>query len=124
MTSSADSGTVTGGSQLAAAPAASRSCAHCGAPLNRRQRRFCSPACTARHCTPPPRPFPIEALLEVAGVSLGQLGRLVAANGLIVAMAAVHGLTVSEADRWAVRLGYHPSFVWPEWFDIALEGAA
>jgi hypothetical protein len=25
-----------------------------------------------------------------------------------------------EADRYAVRIGKHPSQIWPEWFDIEL----
>jgi hypothetical protein len=25
------------------------------------------------------------------------------------------GLTIAQADRWAVAAGYHPAVVWPEW---------
>jgi hypothetical protein len=25
---------------------------------------------------------------------------------------------VYGADKWAVRLGKHPSQIWPEWFDL------
>ena len=29
-------------------------------------------------------------------------------------------LSVYEADRYAIRLGHHPSHYWPTWFDDAL----
>ena len=29
----------------------------------------------------------------------------------------VHGLSVRQADRFAIHLGYHPSILWPSWFD-------
>lgn len=36
---------------------------------------------------------------------------------------APRGLTERQADRWATRLGLHPSNVWPEWgTDIDLAG--
>ena len=31
--------------------------------------------------------------------------------------AARQGLTVNEADRWAIRLGYMPQEIWDDWYD-------
>lgn len=73
---------------------------------------------------PAQRLFPIEPLLAAAKITVGQLARAVNANGSAVHQAALYGLTVSEADRWAIRLGHHPATVWPEWVDVALQGAA
>lgn len=28
------------------------------------------------------------------------------------------GLTDHQADRYACRIGYHPSVIWPDWWDI------
>jgi hypothetical protein len=25
------------------------------------------------------------------------------------------GLSLNQADRWAVAAGYHPALIWPEW---------
>lgn len=33
------------------------------------------------------------------------------------------GLSADQADRYAVRAGYHPSLVWPSWFDDAEDDA-
>ncbi len=39
---------------------------------------------------------------------------------LATVRAAVHrGLSEYHADRWAIRLGFHPSLIWPDWFDDA-----
>lgn len=35
-----------------------------------------------------------------------------------------HGLTSWDADMAAVRLGLHPSAIWPEWWSIALDELA
>jgi hypothetical protein len=29
-----------------------------------------------------------------------------------------NGLRWSQADVWAIRAGFHPSEVWPEWLDV------
>jgi len=31
-----------------------------------------------------------------------------------------NGLTVNEADRVAVRLGVHPSAIWPDWWTVGV----
>lgn len=37
-----------------------------------------------------------------------------------VALAAATGLSDTQADRWAIALGYHPAQVWPDWIDAGL----
>jgi hypothetical protein len=50
------------------------------------------------------------------------LARALGIQSTVVARAAERGLSDSQADRWAVRLGYHPMSVWGwAWIDAALE---
>lgn len=64
-----------------------------------------------------PRPFPIAPLLAATGLTAGQLGDQVKASGETVAYAAENGLTLSEADRWAIRCQHMPEHIWPDlWF--------
>jgi hypothetical protein len=48
----------------------------------------------------------------------------IAAEALGVSVRTVHhwrvrGLNEQQADHIACRLGYHPSLIWPEWWDGA-----
>ena len=43
--------------------------------------------------------------------------RAVGASGTTWAHALLNGLTDRQADRWAIRLGYHPIEIWPTWCD-------
>jgi hypothetical protein len=52
-----------------------------------------------------PRTFPLQPLTTAAGLNNHQLAAAVKANGTRIAQAATTGLTYSEADRWAVRVG-------------------
>lgn len=64
-----------------------------------------------------PRPYPIQPLLDAAHITTGQLGRAVNANGTTITQAARDGLTLSQADRWAIRLHLMPEEIWPEFSD-------
>jgi len=56
--------------------------------------------------------WPIAPLAEL----VGKHRAYVAASPTPKALRAAGGLTDQQADRAAVRCGYHPSEVWPEWF--------
>ena len=61
---------------------------------------------------PAERRFPLQALLDETGLDEARLRKLVNCSGLIWKEARERGCTLSEADRWAVRAGIHPVFVW------------
>jgi hypothetical protein len=68
-----------------------------------------------------PRQYPIGPLLEQTGHTPSSLGAHVGASGTDINRAAEHGLTVSQADMWATRWGFHPAEIWAAWFDITSE---
>lgn len=57
-------------------------------------------------------PWPLQALLDAAGVLAGALAVRIGVAGAAVSAAARDGLTDVQADTWAVRLGTHPLLVW------------
>lgn len=68
------------------------------------------------------RPFPIAPLLTLSRASsLSELCLMVGARKTAVSTAAAEGLTDTQADRWAVALGFHPSEVWPSWWALVPE---
>ena len=83
------------------------------------------PVCSLRHsprCTRNGPTWPLAPLLDqfvpYAGVSA--LADRLSVNPCRLIELAEVGLTDDMADRWAVRLGLHPSLVWPDWFDAGL----
>lgn len=56
--------------------------------------------------------FDLTVLLARTGFTHRQLGRQVHANGSVVAHAIERGASRDQADRWAVRCGYHPASIW------------
>ncbi|CAB5217700.1 hypothetical protein UFOVP209_6 [uncultured Caudovirales phage] len=68
-----------------------------------------------------PRIWPIEPLLDITGITrFTHLARAVRANGVTASSALNEGLTDRQADNWAIRCGYHPAEIWPEWFEKGL----
>lgn len=61
--------------------------------------------------------WPLEPLAEIVGLHRAY----VSASTNPKAIRAAGGLTDRQADRAAVRCGYHPSEIWPEWFTHADE---
>jgi hypothetical protein len=59
--------------------------------------------------------WPLEPLAEIVGLHRAY----VSASTTPKAIRAAGGLTDRQADRAAVRCGYHPSEIWPEWFTYA-----
>jgi hypothetical protein len=59
--------------------------------------------------------WPVEPLADIVGVHRAY----VAASTTPKAIRAAGGLTDRQADRAAVRCGFHPSEIWPEWFTHA-----
>ncbi len=69
----------------------------------------------------PPHPFPLATLLDAAHIGDGEQG--IVSLGPVVARAIYRirkfqdgYLSVRQADLWAVRFGFHPCEVWPDWF--------
>lgn len=66
--------------------------------------------------------WPIRPLLDLApdGITREDLSRLIGASHETIEACKVYGCSDLQADRWACRLGYHPSLIWPDWFDAGL----
>lgn len=73
------------------------------------------------------RPFPVAALARALGLDPADTGRLALRLGMnrrTVARARPVGLTVVQADEWALRAGLLPGEVWPAWNRVELRGVA
>lgn len=67
--------------------------------------------------------YPIERLIAAAQLdNHAQLALRLGLHHDTVRHAAALGLTDRQADRWAVRLGLHPAWVWPTWFADTPDG--
>ena len=78
------------------------------------------PAAARRRGRPraPAGPFPLEPLLrECASVST--LSRAVGVDRATIGRRRQNGLSVFEADEWAVACGRHPIEVWSDWIELA-----
>jgi hypothetical protein len=67
------------------------------------------------------RRYPLEALMEATGLSEAHLARRVGMDGTTLKRARENGLVASAADRYAVRAGFVPWLVWPEWIADQIE---
>lgn len=56
----------------------------------------------------------IERLVALCG-SAHRLTMITGADGRAISRARVEGLTLEQADRYALALGFHPSQLWPAW---------
>jgi hypothetical protein len=64
-------------------------------------------------------PHPIEPLIERTGATdLQHLARLLGISDRWARELKATGLTDTQADRYACRIGYHPSILWPTWLNI------
>ena len=68
--------------------------------------------------------YPLQPLLDAAGITMSRLRDVVAIGGSTYANARRIGLTAEQADRYAVKLGLHPYEVWPEMADDAAKAAS
>jgi hypothetical protein len=59
-------------------------------------------------------------LLDVAGGTTGVAAQVLGVSGDAMTEAVEHGLSDQQADHWAVRLGLHPSMLWPGFDRAAL----
>jgi len=67
--------------------------------------------------------WPLQPLLDACQLSHRDLAGHVGAGRHTVAVAATRGLSDDQADRWAIRLGFHPLIVWGwSWIDAARTG--
>jgi hypothetical protein len=62
-----------------------------------------------------PRRWPITPLCEL-GYSRHRISRITGIAGRRLN----EGLTDWQADRAAIRLGYHPAQIWPDWIHTGL----
>ena len=81
------------------------------------------PRCTLTHSPlcPTERRWPLAPLVEAmrrrgSANPTYELG----IGGEVWKRATAHGLTDATADRWAVRAGWLPWEVWPDWIDAGL----
>lgn len=64
------------------------------------------------------RRYPLSALVEASGLSETALARQVGLSGSTLKQARSRGLVEAAADRYAVRIGFHPTMVWSDWGQI------
>jgi hypothetical protein len=60
------------------------------------------------------RRYPLEPLVAASGLSEAALARSVGLSGSTLQQARLHGLREDAADRYAVRAGFVPVVVWPD----------
>lgn len=61
--------------------------------------------------------YPLADLETAAGATdLAHLARMLGVSHHWVRVLADAGLSERQADHFAVRLGLHPSWVWPQWW--------
>lgn len=60
--------------------------------------------------------YPLEPLAARSGLPRHQLAIRINASNLSMHRYERDGLTIWQADRFAVRLGFHPANVWPDWW--------
>lgn len=65
------------------------------------------------------RRYPLESLLDAAGMTLSQLREVCPMGGSVYRNARTVGLTEAQADRWACKVGLVPWLVWGDWLDDA-----
>jgi len=89
-------------------------------PRDRPGRSYICRVCSVRHsptCTQPRR-WPLAPLEAVTRTT--NLAKTLGVDLTLVAAARDLGMTDSQADRWAIRLGHHPGSIWSDWFDAGL----
>lgn len=72
---------------------------------------------------PAPR-FPFAPVLEMFPDTRAVLARRLRMDPSTINKYVERGLSVWQADRLAVRLGFHPSALWPDWYECWSETAA
>lgn len=65
------------------------------------------------------RRYPLAPLIAITHAQdLHQLARQLGLTHRHLRRMQAQGLQDREADRYAIRLGHHPSHIWPNWHDI------
>jgi hypothetical protein len=67
--------------------------------------------------------YPIEPLARLLGISPGTALARLGVSGSTAKQYRTEGVSGRVADRLAVRAGFHPAEVWPEWTDHQIEAA-
>lgn len=68
--------------------------------------------------------YPLQPLLDAAGMTLNDLRQVCPMGGTTYRNARNIGLTEDQADRWSCRCGLLPWLVWPNWLDDAFVACA
>ena len=63
--------------------------------------------------------YPLQPLLDAAGMSLSELRELCPMNGRVYRNARTIGLTEDQADRWSCKVGLLPWLIWSDWLEDA-----
>lgn len=67
--------------------------------------------------------YPWAALATAMGVSENQAVMTLGVNGRMGQLYRHQGMSERVAERLAVKAGFHPAEVWPEWLDHSIEAA-
>lgn len=60
--------------------------------------------------------YPLAPLAEAVGVDTSRLARILGLSGSTWKAYREHGMTERAADRLAVKAGFHPCEIWPDWW--------
>lgn len=69
---------------------------------------------------PEHRRWPVAPLLNLPDITTRSLRQALHMSGTNWQRALTEGLTDQQADRAAIRHGWHPANVWPGWAEAAL----
>lgn len=82
--------------------------------------RMCRIIGKAIYSRPVQKRYPLQPLIDILGMSEAAMARRVGLSGSSLVKARTLGFTEAAADRYAVRAGFVPWMVWPEWLDDAI----
>lgn len=65
--------------------------------------------------------YDFQRLVDLMETTQRQAQKQLTMSGQTFKNAVENGLGFWAADRYAVRAGFHPAFVWPEWLEDSIE---
>lgn len=66
--------------------------------------------------TTPTPPIDIQPLVDRFHGNQSELARHLHIHHSRINKALRTGITIHTADKWAIRLGYHPTEIWADWY--------
>lgn len=64
--------------------------------------------------------WPLQPLLDATGQTPYGIAHATGVSQGMIRDAVTSGLSDNLADKIAIRLGWHPAMIWPEWADAGL----